>query len=205
MGPRSPTTCLSTRSAATGLEAFETHNQGGRRDCRHRAGTNEDDFEEEEDGQDDPSRRSNAVLAEGDQAPAFTLPDQNGDKVSCPTSKDRRWSSISIQGPTPPAARPRPAASATAAPSSRRRGAGDRHLTRRGRRREKFAGKYDLDFTLLADADHAVAEKYGAWVEKSMYGNKYMGVAGQPSSSTRKGRSPECFPRSSPKNTTFWC
>jgi peroxiredoxin Q/BCP len=41
---------------------------------------------------------------------------------------------------------------------------------------DKFADKYGLDFTLLADADHAVAEKYGTWVEKSMYGKKYMGV-----------------------------
>ena len=41
----------------------------------------------------------------------------------------------------------------------------------------KFAGKFDLDFTLLADPDHAVAESYGTWVEKSMYGKKYMGVA----------------------------
>lgn len=41
---------------------------------------------------------------------------------------------------------------------------------------DKFARKFDLDFTLLADADHAVAEAYGAWVEKSMYGKKYMGV-----------------------------
>ena len=41
---------------------------------------------------------------------------------------------------------------------------------------KKFADKFDLDFTLLADADHAVAEAYGTWVEKSMYGKKYMGV-----------------------------
>ena len=41
---------------------------------------------------------------------------------------------------------------------------------------KKFAGKFDLDFTLLADADHAVADAYGTWVEKSMYGKKYMGV-----------------------------
>src|SRR3954463_14443290 len=41
----------------------------------------------------------------------------------------------------------------------------------------KFADKYGLDFTLLADPDHAVAEQYGTWVEKSMYGKKYMGVA----------------------------
>lgn len=40
----------------------------------------------------------------------------------------------------------------------------------------KFAEKNDLEFTLVADQDHKVAEKYGTWVEKSMYGNKYMGV-----------------------------
>ena len=39
----------------------------------------------------------------------------------------------------------------------------------------KFDDKYGLGFPLLADEDHAVAEKYGVWVEKSMYGRKYMG------------------------------
>ncbi len=40
----------------------------------------------------------------------------------------------------------------------------------------KFRAKHDLPFTLLADPDHAVAEAYGVWVEKSMYGKTYMGV-----------------------------
>ena len=40
----------------------------------------------------------------------------------------------------------------------------------------KFAEKFNLPYSLLADADHAVAESYGVWVEKSMYGKKYMGV-----------------------------
>ena len=39
----------------------------------------------------------------------------------------------------------------------------------------KFADKFDLGFTLLSDEDHAVAEAYGVWVEKSMYGRTYMG------------------------------
>lgn len=39
-----------------------------------------------------------------------------------------------------------------------------------------FKQKHDLPFTLLADPDHATAEAYGVWVEKSMYGKKYMGV-----------------------------
>jgi peroxiredoxin Q/BCP len=40
----------------------------------------------------------------------------------------------------------------------------------------KFAEKYSVNFPLLADADHAVAEKYGVWQEKSNYGKKYMGI-----------------------------
>jgi thioredoxin-dependent peroxiredoxin len=41
----------------------------------------------------------------------------------------------------------------------------------------KFAQKFHFDFPLLADTDHAIAEKYGVWVEKNMYGKKYWGVA----------------------------
>lgn len=41
----------------------------------------------------------------------------------------------------------------------------------------RFAGKYGLTFPLLADADHEVADKYGAWQKKSRYGREYMGVA----------------------------
>jgi thioredoxin-dependent peroxiredoxin len=42
---------------------------------------------------------------------------------------------------------------------------------------QKFIGKYELPFTLLADTDKQVVEAYGVWVEKSMYGRKYMGTA----------------------------
>ncbi len=41
----------------------------------------------------------------------------------------------------------------------------------------RFASKYNLTFPLLADDEHEVIDKYGAWQEKSMYGKKYMGVA----------------------------
>jgi peroxiredoxin Q/BCP len=40
----------------------------------------------------------------------------------------------------------------------------------------RFKGKYRLPFPLLADTDHAVAEAYGVWGEKSMYGRKYFGI-----------------------------
>ena len=44
------------------------------------------------------------------------------------------------------------------------------------RSHQKFKQKYDLNFPLLADEDHLVAEAYGVWKEKSMYGRKYWGV-----------------------------
>jgi peroxiredoxin Q/BCP len=40
----------------------------------------------------------------------------------------------------------------------------------------KFAAKYSLPYTFVADPDHAIAEAYGVWKEKSMYGRKYMGI-----------------------------
>jgi thioredoxin-dependent peroxiredoxin len=41
----------------------------------------------------------------------------------------------------------------------------------------KFISKFNLGFTILADTDHQLVEKYGVWVEKSMYGKAYMGTA----------------------------
>lgn len=63
----------------------------------------------------------------------------------------------------------------------------------------KFAGKFDLDFTLLADTDHAVADSYGTWVEKSMYGKKYMGVQRATFIIGPDGKIAKAFPKLSPK------
>jgi thioredoxin-dependent peroxiredoxin len=41
----------------------------------------------------------------------------------------------------------------------------------------RFAEKYDLPFPLLADPDHSVAEKFGVWQKRSLYGRTYMGIA----------------------------
>ena len=63
----------------------------------------------------------------------------------------------------------------------------------------KFAGKYDLGFTLLADPDHAVAEAYGAWGEKSMYGKKHMGVLRTTFIVGADGKVARVFPKVQPK------
>lgn len=44
------------------------------------------------------------------------------------------------------------------------------------KKHQKFREKHDLNIRLAADEDHAVAEKFGVWIEKSMYGRKYMGI-----------------------------
>ncbi len=64
---------------------------------------------------------------------------------------------------------------------------------------KKFADKFELGFTLLADADHAVADAYGTWVEKSMYGKKYMGVQRATFVIDPDGKIAHVFPKVSPK------
>ena len=64
---------------------------------------------------------------------------------------------------------------------------------------KKFHDKFDLNFTLLADADHAVAEAYGVWGEKSMYGKKYMGVQRATFIVDGDGKIAKVFPKVSPK------
>ncbi|MCK9250504.1 MAG: thioredoxin-dependent thiol peroxidase [Solirubrobacteraceae bacterium] len=63
----------------------------------------------------------------------------------------------------------------------------------------KFHDAQDLDFTLLADEDHAVCDAYGTWVEKSMYGNKYMGASRTTFIVDPDGKIAEVFPKITPK------
>jgi peroxiredoxin Q/BCP len=62
----------------------------------------------------------------------------------------------------------------------------------------RFDGKYSLGFPLLADEDHVVAGAYGVWVEKSMYGRKYMGVERSTFVIDAKGVIKEIFRRVKP-------
>jgi peroxiredoxin Q/BCP len=63
----------------------------------------------------------------------------------------------------------------------------------------QFHDKRDLNFTLLADEDHAVAEQYGVWGEKSLYGKKYMGVSRATFIIDPDGRVAHVIPKASPK------
>ena len=65
----------------------------------------------------------------------------------------------------------------------------------------KFSEKLALTFPLLSDADHVVAEAYGAWGEKSLYGKKYFGVTRSAFLIDEKGKIIEAWPKISPDET----
>ena len=64
---------------------------------------------------------------------------------------------------------------------------------------KKFHGGQSLNFTLLADEDHSVSERYGVWVEKNMYGKKRWGVERSTYIVDGDGMVAKAFPRVSPK------
>ena len=64
---------------------------------------------------------------------------------------------------------------------------------------QKFKRKFELPFTLLADTDHAIAERYGVWVEKSMYGKQYMGVQRATFIIDAEGTVAKVFPKVKPE------
>ena len=140
------------------------------------------------------------MLSEGDKAPAFALPNQNGETVKL---SDLRGETVVLYfypradtpGCTTQACGVRDRSGDYEAAGARVIGVSPDEV----KDIDKFAGKYDLGFTLLADADHAVAEKYGAWVEKSMYGRKYMGVARATFIIDPKGKIAKVFPKVQPK------
>jgi thioredoxin-dependent peroxiredoxin len=68
------------------------------------------------------------------------------------------------------------------------------------RKHRNFKKKYDLPYTLLADTDHAVAERYGLWVEKLFWGRKYWGVARTTFVIAPDGRIAKVFEKVQPEN-----
>jgi len=65
----------------------------------------------------------------------------------------------------------------------------------------RFDGKYQLGFPLLSDEDHAVAEAYGVWGKKSMYGNTYMGIIRSSFLIDESGKIAELWYKVSPAKT----
>ena len=142
------------------------------------------------------------MLTAGDQAPDFTLPDQSGEPV---TLSDLRGQTVVLYfypradtpGCTTQACGVRDHAADYDEIDARVIGISPDPVTAV----RKFADKYDLGFTLLADEDHAVAEAYDVWAEKSMYGKKYMGIVRSAFLIDEKGKVAEAWYKVSPKDT----
>ena len=118
------------------------------------------------------------MIEQGDEAPDFELPDQDGRPVKL---SDFRGQSVAVYfypkadtpGCTTQACGVRDHHADYAAAGATVLGISPDPV----KKVKKFHEKYDLGFALLADEDHAVAESYGVWVEKSMYGRTYWGNA----------------------------
>lgn len=117
------------------------------------------------------------MLSAGDPAPDFTLPDQDGNEL---TLSELRGAPVVVYfypradtpGCTTQACSVRDHSDAYAAHDAVVLGVSPDPVARV----KAFHDKHEMNFTLLADADHAVTEQYGAWVEKSRDGKTYWGV-----------------------------
>ena len=117
------------------------------------------------------------MLKPGDKAPDFTAPTDGGGSISLKKLRGKKvvlyfYPKDNTPGCTTEACDFRDSASEIDAKDAVVLGVSPDSV----KSHDKFKQKFELPFTLIADEDHAIAEAYGAWQEKSMYGRKYMGV-----------------------------
>jgi thioredoxin-dependent peroxiredoxin len=113
----------------------------------------------------------------GDVAPDFTLPDQNGNDVSLSGLRGRAVVLYFYPKADTPGCTTQACGVRDHRPDYEKADAVVLGVSPDPVKAiSKFDQKFDLGFPLLADEDHSVAEAYGVWVEKSMYGRKYMGM-----------------------------
>lgn len=139
-------------------------------------------------------------LQPGDKAPAFSLLDQSGAKVKLSDFKGRKVLIFFYPKADTPGC--------TAQACGLRDVAGEIGDTAvigispdKPAKQAKFDEKFGLGFPLLADEDHAVAEAYDVWAEKSMYGKKYWGIVRSAFLIDEKGKVAEAWYKVSPKDT----
>ena len=119
-----------------------------------------------------------ATLQEGDKAPDFTANDQNGKSVSLSDFKGKNiilyfYPKDDTPGCTAEACDFRDNYQSMLSKGFQVIGVS----TDDEKSHKKFETKYNLPFSLIADTDKSINEAYGVWVEKNMYGKKYMGTA----------------------------
>ena len=143
-----------------------------------------------------------ARLEAGDKAPAFALMGQDGKKVKLSDFKGGKlllyfYPKADTSGCTKQACSVRDARESLAGAGVAAVGISPDPPGKQ----QKFDTKHGLGFPLLADEDHKVAEAYGAWGEKSMYGKKYLGIIRSSFLIDEKGKVAAAWYKVSPKNT----
>lgn len=140
------------------------------------------------------------TLSVGDKAPAFTLTDQHGEKVQLSKLKGHKvllffYPKADTPGCTAQACGMRDVADQV----------GDAVILGvspdQPAKQAKFDTKYGLGFPLLSDPEHAVAEAYGVWGEKKLYGKAYMGIVRSAFLIDEKGTIAQALYKVSPKDT----
>ena len=118
-----------------------------------------------------------ATLKSGVKAPDFELNDQDGDNVRLSDFAGRKLLVYFYPKADTPGCTTQSRSVRHARPDLAETGINAVGISPdMPEKQKKFDAKYDLGFPLLSDADHTVAEAYGVWGEKSMYGKKYMGI-----------------------------
>jgi peroxiredoxin Q/BCP len=146
------------------------------------------------------AQKKSTQLAPGDRAPAFTLLDQDGNKVKLADYKGSKalvyfYPKADTPGCTTQSCLLRDIAGDI----------GDTYIIGISpdapAKQKKFDEKYTLGFPLLADTEHEVAEKYGVWGEKKNYGRTYMGIIRSAFLVDEKGKIEQAWYKVSPKDT----
>lgn len=116
-------------------------------------------------------------VTEGKKAPAFTMPTDGGGKVSLKDLKGKNVVLYFYPKDDTPGCTKEACGFRDALPDFSKVDAEIIGVSKDSvARHDKFKAKYELPFTLASDEDGKVCDKYGTWVEKSMYGRKYMGI-----------------------------
>jgi peroxiredoxin Q/BCP len=140
------------------------------------------------------------MLSKGDKAPAISLPDQDGTTVKLSGFKGRKvlvyfYPRADTPGCTTQACGLRDILGQV----------GDTAILGvspdKPAAQKKFDTKYGLGFPLLSDQDHAVAEAFDVWKEKTNYGRKYMGIERSAFLIDEKGKVANAWYKISPKDT----
>jgi thioredoxin-dependent peroxiredoxin len=141
-------------------------------------------------------------LKPGDKAPAFSLQDQSGKTVSLAQFKGKKLLVYFYPKANTPGCTVQSCSVRDAKPAFAKKGVAVIGVSPdKPGAQQKFDGKFGLGFPLLADTEHAMADAYGVWGEKSMYGKKYFGIVRSSFLIDEKGKIAGAWYKVSPADT----